>query len=130
MDNKSKKTVLVIDDDQAIRKLLGKILEKFGYQVISSATGQEGIELFKREHERVALIILDYTLPDMSCHKVYQKIIELKPEVQLVVTSGLDENMIKDNTADYNNVKDVLYKPFRVERLLEMLKNTLGDSSL
>jgi len=112
------KRVQIIDDEQAIRKLLKASLESAGYQVIESKTGEEGV--VEAASQRPELIILDLGLPDLDGTKVLKRIREWSQVPVLILTvqdSQDDKVALLDAGAD-----DYLTKPFSVPELLARLR--------
>jgi len=115
---KPSKRVLVIDDEQAIRRLLKAGLEPAGYTVLEAKSGEEGIS--EAASQRPELIILDLGLPDLSGAKVLKRIREWSQVPVLILTvqdSEDDKVALLDAGAD-----DYLTKPFGVPELLARLR--------
>lgn len=119
MNNKS--VILVIDDEQQIRRLLELILGSNGYRVISATTGNEGIA--RVASERPDLVILDLGLPDLDGVAVLKKLREWSEVPILILSVRNTENDIVaclDAGAD-----DYLTKPFRTGELLARVRNAM-----
>lgn len=119
-------TILVIDDEAQIRKLLQITLESNGFKTTYAITGKEGI-IVAANHPP-DLIILDIGLPDMNGQEVLKQLREWyqKPIIMLSVQS--DEESIV--TALDNGANDYLIKPFRTGELLARIKTTLRNNIL
>lgn len=117
--------ILVIDDDPAIRKLMEKLLQKKGFVALSADTGAGGLELLRGHLAEISLIILDYTLLDMSCEDICREISGLAPEIPVVIMSGQDIKLINEKTAFCPAIKATLYKPFTIEELMNSIKISL-----
>ena len=78
--------VLLIDDEESIRKLVGLYLSSKGYEVITAADGQEGIDLFRRETP--SIVLTDIKMPGMDGIEVLRKIKEISPEAEVIVITG------------------------------------------
>ncbi len=111
-------TILIIDDEVQIRRLLGITLEANGYRIADAATGKDGLALAATTQP--VLIILDLGLPDFDGIEVLKKLREWyqKPIIILSVRSSVDD-IVKalDHGAD-----DYLTKPFRTEELLARIR--------
>lgn len=81
-----KKTILVVDNEETIRKTLLKILEKEGYKVLTAADGQAALEIL-REH-RVHLILSDICMPRIDGHELLKQIKTILPGVEIVLMTG------------------------------------------
>jgi two-component system KDP operon response regulator KdpE len=113
-----KETILIIDDEVQIRRLLEITLSANGYKVIHAANGKDG--LIDTVTYNPSLIILDLGLPDIDGHEVLKKLREwfFKPVIILSVRSS-EENII---TALDNGANDYLTKPFRSGELLARIR--------
>ncbi len=84
-------TVLVVDDEAAIRQVARLTLEHIGYTVLEAAGVQEAISVFKAHMDEIDIVLLDVTMPDGSGVTACEKIRELRPDVPVVLSSGFDE---------------------------------------
>ncbi len=84
-------TVLVIDDEQTVRRIAKNALERQGTQVILAETGREGIELFRKLADKVELVLLDLTMPDLNGEEVLKSLKTIHPGVKVVLSSGFNE---------------------------------------
>lgn len=123
MNNES---ILVIDDEVQIRKLLGITLQSSGYRVTQAATGNEG--LAGAAVQQPDLVVLDLGLPDENGHIVLKKLREwyAKPVIILSVQSS-EEDIVK---ALDNGANDYLVKPFRTGELLARIRSSLRSSAV
>ncbi len=85
--NPIRKVVLCVDDDESIRCLLESVLERFGYSALVACNGHEALQL--TEQHRIDAVILDYCLPDMNSSEVAQEMKSLRPDVPIILISGL-----------------------------------------
>ena len=118
---KDNETILVIDDEKQIRRLLEITLSANGYKVILSATGKEGLVDAATQHP--SLIMLDLGLPDIDGQEILKKLREWfqKPIIILSVRDS-EEEIIK---ALDNGANDFLAKPFRTGELLARIRVAL-----
>ena len=85
--------VLLVDDEEIIRMTTGEILEELGFDVISAGTGSEGLEVYRADHSRIALVILDMTLPDITGVELFTEMKKINSEVKFLLTSGYRQDM-------------------------------------
>jgi two-component system KDP operon response regulator KdpE len=114
----AKPTVLVIDDEQQIRRLLRVCLDANGYRVFEASTGQEGIS--EAAQHRPDVVVLDLGLPDMDGVTVLKRLREWS-KVPVVVLSVRDREEDKIKALD-NGADDYLTKPFGTGELLARLR--------
>ena len=117
----SENTILIIDDELQMRRLLEITLESNGYNIIEAINGKEGINL--AASHQPSLIILDLGLPDGSGHLVLKQLREwfTNPIIILSVQSS-EEDIV---TALDNGANDFLVKPFRTGELLARIRSAL-----
>jgi signal transduction histidine kinase len=84
--------VLVIDDEDVVRRTARAALEHFGYTVFEAADGSDGADLFSRLHDRISAVLLDLTMPRMDGHDVWRYIRRIRPDMKVVITSGFEES--------------------------------------
>ncbi|MBD3868811.1 MAG: PAS domain-containing protein [Acidobacteria bacterium] len=108
-------TVLVVDDEEPVRDVAGRMLRALGFDVILAANGREGLELFDTHRERLRCVLLDRTMPDMDGDKVLERIREIDPEMLVIQVSGYGQRE--------NNSDPFIQKPFT----LTDLENKLAD---
>jgi CheY-like chemotaxis protein len=80
--------ILVIDDDELVRRSLRRYLEHYGYRVLMAENGEEGVTLFAERQPKIDLIILDLSMPKMSGVEVLAAIRELDAGVKVIVATG------------------------------------------
>lgn len=83
-------TILLIDDEQMIRLISGKMIEYMGFSVLTAAGGAEGLELFRAHRDDIVLVIVDLGMPEMTGEEVCTALREIDPDVRLVISTGND----------------------------------------
>ncbi|HCE57369.1 MAG TPA: DNA-binding response regulator [Prolixibacteraceae bacterium] len=118
-------TILVIDDELQIRRLLEITLSASGYKIVQSATGKEGLVDAATLHPSV--IILDLGLPDIDGHEILKKLREwyTKPVIVLSVRDS-EKDIV---SALDNGANDYLTKPFRSGELLARIRAALRSAT-
>ena len=118
--------ILIIDDEELIRKMLRKLFKKNGYDVMEAHNGNQGIKLFKDYDPD--LIITDLIMPEKEGLETIKKIKKLNPEIKIIAISGggvVDPSMYlklaKKFGAQYS-----FKKPIENEKLLMAVKNLLN----
>jgi len=117
--------VLVIDDDESVRVVTRRLLERRGYRVVVAADGPEGIARFRAAEEPFALVLLDLTMPRMNGAAVMAMLKVTDPEVCVLLTSGYRE---RDVSAHFDGMAPAgfLQKPFRAEELYAAVAQALS----
>jgi DNA-binding NtrC family response regulator len=118
----SKSRILVIDDDENIRKVLQTILEDEGYFVETAETGKKAIERSEKAFYNLALI--DVRLPDMEGIELLSKLRSTKPKMRKIIVTGYPT--LQNAISAVNKGADAyVMKPFEVEKILQTIKDQL-----
>ena len=83
--------ILVVDDEEIIRRTAKSMLERDGFTVVVAENGKEGVELFQVLSEKVAAVVLDMTMPVMNGEEAYSRLKAIKPGVKVILSSGYNE---------------------------------------
>ena len=122
-------TVLVIEDEEKVMEITRAMLERLGYRVLEAKTGNEGIEIARTFSDRIDMALLDIKLPDIPGAKVYPLIMEARPGLKVIVSSGYS---IDGPAREILNAgaQGFIKKPFSVVHLSEKLReiSNLGSA--
>lgn len=110
-------TVLVADDDDTVRRVARRILERAGFRVLGAADGREAIEVFRDHAAEVTAVLLDVTMPHVDGVDAFAELRRIDPGVRVVLTSGYDET---EATAAFRDggLAGFVQKPYRPEDLV------------
>ncbi|MEN6331979.1 MAG: response regulator [Smithella sp.] len=81
-------TILLVDDEKNIREVGKKMMESMGYNVYVAANGQEALSIYSEKKNEIALVILDIIMPVMSGGETYDRLKEINPNVNVLLSSG------------------------------------------
>lgn len=124
-------TILLVEDDPAMRVMAGSLLKRLGYTVLAAAGGEEALELHRREGAgRVDLLFTDVVMPGMSGQELSERVLALCPGTKILFTSAYTENAIL-HQAVLNKDAALLQKPFMPAALARKLREVLdaGDGA-
>ena len=117
--------VLVVDDEEMVRRTLERSLQSIGFDVDAATGGQEAVEIFSTSSESFVAVILDLTMPGMDGDATLAELRKIDPQVTAVVVSGFDEREIADRFQDQPPA-GVLKKPFRPRDLRQKMHSILA----
>ncbi len=85
---KGSETILLVDDEEMILNVGQGILKSMGYKVLIARSGKEAIEVYKKNQDKIDMVILDMIMPEVSGGKTYDRIKEINPQVKVLLSSG------------------------------------------
>ena len=117
-------SIMIVDDEEMLHDLYGKLLELKGYQVVASAfNGVEAVDMFKDMEERPDLVLMDHRMPVKNGLEAMREILEIDLDAQVVfltADAAVAEHAIAAGAAD------VLLKPFRMDVLHKTVADVAG----
>jgi CheY-like chemotaxis protein len=121
-------TILVIDDEEIVRKVTRAALELYGYSVIDAADGEEGVEIFSHRQSEIKVVILDLLMPRMGGEETYRRLRLIRPDARVILASGFSDT---EALADFagKDLAGFLKKPFTAVQVGELVKQALGDTA-
>ena len=117
-------TVLLVDDEEALRFAVASALKREGFAVLEAANGLDAVQLFASRHREIDVVVLDVTMPGLSGHDVSDEIRRLQPEVRVLFTTAHDAAE-RDDRARAGGER-ILRKPYHLRDLVRTLREMLG----
>ncbi len=123
-DQRGNETILLVDDDHSICTYSKRCLEHKGYKVLTAADGKSALALYRQKMKTIDLILLDLIMPGMGGAKCLQKLLEIDPDIKVVIASGYTPD---DNTMQIiqRNTRGYLRKPYFGKQLLQTVQSVL-----
>ena len=113
-------TILVVEDDPGLLKLMTRLLQKSNYNVVDFSTGEEAIEYLNTDAE-ILMALLDINLPGISGEMLVSEVRKLRPDMHIIIVSGMCQEQEVRTILQMEKV-NYLQKPFSNEKLLETVK--------
>jgi CheY-like chemotaxis protein len=114
--------VLLIDDEEPLRKSTKEALMSFGYDLITAADGMEGVVQFKKHYDTIDLVILDMAMPVMSGRETYIEIRKINPPVKVILSSGFRQDRRVQEIIDMG-ASAFLQKPYSLTTLIRTIQS-------
>jgi DNA-binding response OmpR family regulator len=119
-------TILVAEDEEAVRNIVVRILEEAGYRVLTAVDGADAVRMF-RDNEDVDLVILDVIMPKASGPLAYQEISTLRPSVPVLFTSGYSDAVSFKGVSA--SALRLVQKPYEPQTLLKQVRYVLDEAA-
>ena len=116
--------ILLIDDEKMILDVGIELLEELGYEVISAMSGNEAIEVFKNDRDKIDLIIMDMIMPGMGGGETFDRLKEIDPDIKVLLSSGYSINGQATKILR-RGCDGFIQKPFNVNQLAEKVQEIL-----
>jgi len=119
------KTILVVDDEPEIRKLVGAMVGQDGYSALTADSGEHALTIFKSHKGPIALLITDVVQPGMSGPMLADKLSALQPDLRVLYISGYNQtHLVQKYVVEKGHA--LLAKPFTVEALRNKVQEVMG----
>jgi CheY-like chemotaxis protein len=117
--------VLVVDDEEPIREMAQRTLERYGYRVLLAAHGAEAVSLYKPRQNEIDVVVTDMTMPVMDGLDTIMALKTVNPGVKIIGTSGLPSHNGVAKARDAG-VRHFISKPYTAETMLNTLHEVLN----
>lgn len=121
-------TILLVEDDPIVRRIVKKMLENYGYTVLSAQNGEEGLSLFRSTLNPIHLILTDVIMPGKNGIEVQQEINALNPGIPAVFMSGYSADLM-GQIQNSGQVVRYVTKPLKLPLLLDTIREALASGS-
>ena len=127
-------TILVAEDDEALRYLARDVLNDLGYTVMLARDGKEALEIYAEKREQIDLLLLDVMMPRMGGTEAYERIRQLDGDVPSIFMTGYSSEMVRSRFVDQKMLLEdldamVIQKPYNGETLGRKIREVLDVSS-
>ncbi|MCF7815155.1 MAG: response regulator [Candidatus Cloacimonetes bacterium] len=117
-------TILLVEDEEAIRDFVASILKEYGYNVLEASNGEEGLRLAQNYENNIQLLLSDIRMPKMTGPELATGIKQIYPDIKIIFVSGHTEND-KIRSDIEKSEAAFLQKPFSFEALVEKVRTEL-----
>jgi len=117
-------TILLVDDEEAIRELAEDILTRFGYTVLMASDGETALEIYREKKEEINLVILDIIMPGMGGRKCLEELLKMNPKSRIIIASGYSINGPAKKVLEAG-AKGFISKPYDMRGMLQTVRKIL-----
>jgi PAS domain S-box-containing protein len=119
-------TLLLVDDEPAVRRVAEAMLVQLGFDVLTATDGANALEMFQAHQAQITGVLLDYKMPHMDGEEVFHKLLELQPDLTVVLSSGYTAQQTTERLAS-EGLAGFIQKPYELEGLRRALSEALGQ---
>ena len=123
---KNEETILLADDEPAVREGLRNILEEFGFKVIEAVDGEDAVKKFFTNSDKINLLCFDIVMPGKSGLEAYEEIKKISPRIQAVFISGYAENIMRARKIHPEDL-NFITKPVQPDELITKIRKVLAN---
>jgi CheY-like chemotaxis protein len=117
-------TLLLVEDEAAVRSSVRRLLEWHGYTVLEARNGAEALRIYEGHEEAIDLVLTDVAMPEMGGHELVERLRARRPDLRVLFMSGYAERAFISNGSMPAGT-GYLEKPFTVETLMRRLREVL-----
>lgn len=118
-------TILLVEDEDDVRQIIGMILTSAGYKVLAASSGQQALELFSVHKDKIDLLLIDVVMPIMNGMETYKELCRINPQVNVIFMSGYPADVII-NRSTMPLRTDIISKPIQSHELAAKISQLLS----
>ena len=117
-------TILVVDDEETVRTLGRKMVERSGFSTLTACDGREAVEVFRQNADKIICVLLDLTMPHMDGVEAFQELRKIRSDIRVILSSGYDEQEVSRRFAGAG-MAGFIEKPYTRAMLIRVLRRVL-----
>lgn len=117
-------TILLVDDEETVRRFSSRVLEKHGFTVLSASTGADAIAMAEQHGDALELLLTDVMMPGMNGCELAESLLARRPSLRVLFISGYAEDVLTSNVGLVPGAA-FLGKPFKPKALLAKVREVL-----
>jgi two-component system, cell cycle sensor histidine kinase and response regulator CckA len=126
--NRGTETVLVVEDEEAVRHLASRFLAVSGYHVLKAASGGEALLTCERHEGPIHLLLTDVVMPQMSGRELAERLRQSRPDMRVLYMSGYSGSVIEHHQRGSDDDAPLVEKPFSGAELVKRVRGVLDES--
>jgi two-component system cell cycle sensor histidine kinase/response regulator CckA len=121
-------TILLVEDEDAVRSFSARVLRNKGYEVLEADSGEAALKVLKEQIDTVDLLITDVVMPRLDGPSLVRQVREQRPGLKVIFISGYTEDAFRKRLGEDGGI-EFLPKPFSLKQLAAKVKEVLGEDS-
>ncbi len=122
-------TILLVDDEEDVLEMMHLMLERLGYQVISTLNGMKALDTFQKASKTFDLVITDQTMPKMTGMELIKELRRIQSDIPIILCTGFNEKITEDNTR-HLGIGALIGKPVRVAEMAGKIREVLDRKNI
>ena len=118
-------SILIADDEEALRSVISEMLNSFGYRVLLAENGLEALAIYRNNKEAIDLVILDLIMPQMGGKQCLKEILAINPDAKVLIATGYKNNTTSEDIIEAG-AANIVMKPFSMNEMLSAINGALG----
>jgi PAS domain S-box-containing protein len=119
--------ILLVDDEHAVAEIVQGMLNILGYRTSARTSSIEALELFRAKPDHFDLVITDMTMPNMTGDKLTGKLLEIRPDIPVILCTGYSEYITKEK-GESIGIRELLLKPLAMKELAQAVRRVLDSN--
>ena len=120
-------TALIVDDEETVRTVAARMIERLGFTVVLSADGREAMEKFRADPTRFVFVLLDLTMPHLAGEETFRQMRQLNPGIRVILTSGFNQQEAI-NRFTGKGLAGFIQKPFELSNLTQVIRTVVSPA--
>jgi two-component system cell cycle sensor histidine kinase/response regulator CckA len=121
---RGRERILIVDDEKTVLDIGRDLLNQYGYETILADGGEKAIEIYRKEKDRIDLVILDLIMPGMGGQKCFQELLSINPNIKIIISTGASaEEQVRQ--AFHSHPVGFISKPYQLRDMLEKVREVL-----
>jgi len=117
-------TILIIDDEEYVRRLASHLMKTLGYRVFVAEDGRQGVEIFREHGKEIDLVVLDLTMPRMGGMETFRALKAMKPDIKVILSSGYTQDSRTEKIMSAG-ARAFVQKPYQAQELARVVRHVL-----
>jgi PAS domain S-box-containing protein len=118
-------TILLVDDEETVREVAERFLERIGFTVLVAEDGAKALEVFRQHQDKITCVLLDLSMPNIDGEEAFAELRKIRGDVRVVLSSGYSEQELDERFAG-EGLAGFIQKPYSIAALREKLAQVLG----
>jgi PAS domain S-box-containing protein len=119
-------TILVVEDEELLLEVIRSFLGEFGYTILTATDGQQAVDIYAANKEKIALVLSDMGLPKIGGWDVFKIIRTMNPRAKVILASGFLDPKVREEMVELGAI-DFIQKPYQPFDTLQMIRRVLDD---